>query len=180
MRNAKAAVSISAYNRPEYFKQVVESLEKNLESSFLDFYFFLDGGQESAQQENAKIITNSSIANKHIIARHNNWGLGRNMIDVRRILFDVCRYDQVLVLEDDMVLSPQYIGLVFRILDWAETNFDDVGVVQGWSRCLWSKEQKFAHLDKVYVGNEHWWGYAISRKVWDDIKLFLYDRTESL
>ena len=55
MRNVKTAVSISAYNRPEYFKQVVESLEKNLESSFLDFYFFLDGGQESAQQENAKI-----------------------------------------------------------------------------------------------------------------------------
>jgi hypothetical protein len=36
MRNAKAAVSISAYNRPEYFKQAVESLEKNPESSFND------------------------------------------------------------------------------------------------------------------------------------------------
>ncbi|MDT9225496.1 MAG: glycosyltransferase [Limnospira sp. PMC 1279.21] len=172
---AKAAVSISAYNRPEYFKQVVESLENNPESSFLDFYFFLDGGQESAQEENAKIITNSSIVNKHIIARHNNWGLGRNMIEARCTLFDVCGYDRVLVLEDDMVLSPYYIGLIFRLLDWSEANFDDVGVVQGWFPCQWNREEKLHHLDKVCVGNPHWWGYALSRKVWDEIKSLLYE-----
>lgn len=174
----KAAISISAYNRPEYLKQVVESLEKNPESSFLDFYFFLDGGQESTQEENAKIITSSSIVNKHIIARDNNWGVGRNMIDARRTLFDVCGYDRVLVLEDDMVLSLHYIGLVFRLLDWAEANFDNVGMVQGWFPCTWNPEKKASNLQAVCVTFAHFWGYALSRKVWNEMKQLLYEYEE--
>ena len=62
-RGEPTAVAIIAYNRPEYFKQLLESLAKNPESQELPFFFFLDGGDRTAQEENSlKKISGSAIA----------------------------------------------------------------------------------------------------------------------
>lgn len=174
----EAAVLIAAYNRPQYLKQVVKSIEKNQESTFLDFFFYLDGGSGSTQKKNIEIINQSLITNKYIINRPKNLGVGINIIDARRTLFDVYRYDRILVLEDDMVLSPYYIGLVFRLLDWAESHFDNIGVVQCWFPCTWERNKKIKHLQSVCVNFNHFWGYALSRKVWDCMKDLLYEYEE--
>ena len=69
-------------------------------------------------------------------------GFGANTVRSRAAMFDECGYDNVLLVEDDLVLASHYIGLVARLLAWATGTFDNVGAVQAWDQCLVSRDEK--------------------------------------
>ena len=83
----KIAVSVYAYNRIDYFKQTLEAIESNKESNYWDFYFFLDGGNGSKQKEISDLIMNSTVKNKIIIKRDDNYFIHKNIIEARRHFF---------------------------------------------------------------------------------------------
>jgi hypothetical protein len=173
-------VSVIAYNRPHYFRDVVRSIEANPESQTLPFHFFLDGGPEATQEENLAVIRESSIRHAHVAAQPRNLGCQANTIGSRQAMFDELGYDSVLMIEDDLVLNAHYIGLVTRLLAWAEETFDNVGAVQAWDRCIMSREEKAHCLRQVRPRcmGAHWQGYILTRPAWLDMRDVLVEYKE--
>lgn len=175
--NQPHAILIVAFNRPDYLGQVIKSLEQNPESQSLPFYFFLDGGTRSRQQENIVLIDASTIKNKTIITRTCNYGCPKNHIDAKRFMFDWCGFDKVIVIEEDLVVSPSFIHMNLELHRWAKENFSNVGVVQCWSYCYLNRRKKLKNLNKVEDSGRHWWsfvGYCLDNEVWTNIRSILY------
>lgn len=169
----RTAVAVAAYNRPGHFHTLLCSLEKNPEHLTLPFYFFLDGGAGSKVQEHIARIERSPIAQKHIIARDRNWGLGRNLIDVRRHLFEVDGFDQIILFEDDHKVTPQYLRLVLNLADWGWRH--NVGTVQASTRVVMDLAKKRERLDRVKNSIEYFTGYLLRRFTWERIAPLLYE-----
>ena len=173
----RTAILVIGFKRLHYFHQTLESLERNPESQTLDFHFSLDGGREARQDELAEMINTSSIKNKHIVCRESNYGIGRHLIGARREIFDGLGYDRLILFEDDMLLSPTYISTVLKISDWAH-QYDNIGTVMAYNLNKSDRNQQAEDLNKVVPTNRHFWGYCLTRKVWDNIKQVLYDYEE--
>ena len=171
-------IVVIAYNRPDYFQQVVDTLEKNPESQTLPFFFVLDGGLNATQKENVHIILKSKIKYKEIIKRKINYGCGKNILDARRFMFEWCGFDRIILFEDDLVVSPEYISLTLNLHSWAKKNYDNVGVVQCFNNRLLSYEQKKEQLDVVEETYGNFWGYCLDKDTYNDIKDLLneYDK----
>lgn len=174
----RTAILVIGFKRLHYFQQTLESLERNPESQTLDFHFYLDGGREARQAELLEMVENSSIKSKKVVCRESNYGIGRHLIGARRELFDGLGYDRIILFEDDMILSPTYIGTVLKMSDWAH-QFDNVGTVMAYNLNDEQREHQLQDLDKVIPTNRHFWGYCLTRKVWDNIKHVLYEYEET-
>ena len=173
----KTALLLVGFNRPVYFKQVLTSLEQNPEAHTLDLFVYLDGGPQARQEELMAILQRSSLANLRIVCRQSNWGIGRNLIGARRDIFDRYQYDRLVLFEDDLVLSPTYISTVLKLSDWAH-QYDNIGTVMGFNLNTDGRDKQRGDLDKVIATNRHFWGYCLTRRVWDHIKPVLYEYEE--
>jgi hypothetical protein len=174
----KTAILVIGFKRLHYFQRTLESLEKNPESQTLDFHFYLDGGREANQEELIEMIDNSPIKSKKIVCRNSNFGIGRHLIGARRELFDGLGYDRIILFEDDMELAPTYIETVLKMSDWAH-QYDNVGTVMAFNLNDSNQSDQLEDLDKVVPTNRHFWGYCLTRKVWDNIKHIVYEYEET-
>lgn len=156
--NRRTAIVILAFNRPFYLQQLLSSLEANQESNHLPFYFMLDGGSHASQSENNMVIEKSAIKNKHIIFRDRNYGICKNLIDAKKFIFDWCNYEKIIVLEDDLIVSPHYIKVILDLHDWAKKEFDNMGTVSCWTYCFLDKEAKQAKLALVKSASKRHYG----------------------
>ncbi len=168
------AVVVIGYNRPHYFKQVISALEKNKEARSLPFFFILDGGSASKQQEYEKIINASFIKNKFIIKRPENYGLHFNIISGLRFIFDWCNFSRIIHFEDDVVITPHYLGLMLKLDKWAHEYYDNIGAVQGFRPCRMTFEEKVQNRAIVSETPGLWLGYCLRKTVWDSIKDLVY------
>lgn len=170
----KTAILLLGFNRVDYFQQTLAALEANDAAHSCDLHVYLDGGEKAKQSELVKLVKSSSFKSPTFVLRTKNWGIGRHLIDARRTLFDTLNYDRILLLEDDMILAPSYVQTVLEISDWSE-QFCDVGTVMGYNINPDSHERQVNQKKQVIATNRHFWGYTMTRKVWDIIKHIVYD-----
>jgi len=170
----KSAILLLGFNRTDYFQQVLSSLEKNSAAFNHDLHVYLDGGPKAKQQAIVDIVNSSQFENVTFVLRDRNWGIGRHLIDARRTLFDELGYDRILLLEDDMVLAPTYVETVFSISDWS-AKYDDVGTVMAYNINHNPVKSQMQQMNQVISTNRHFWGYVITKKVWDEIKHIIYE-----
>ena len=173
----KTAILLIGFNRVDYFDQTLTSLEANKAAHECDLHIYLDGGPKSDHPGLQKRIDASSFSNITVVARSENWGIGRHLIDARRTLFDEQGYDRVLLFEDDMVLAPSYVETVLNMMDWS-SHYNDVGTVMAYTINDEPVAQQTEHLDHIIPTNRHFWGYGMERSVWSEIKATLYDFEE--
>ena len=109
----KAPILLFAYNRPDHLRKCLISLaacEGALESIL---HIFCDGpkpGFEEAVKETRKVArqeANGRFAEVRILEAAQNKGLSRSVIDGVSSVFETS--DSVIVIEDDLVLSPYFI-----------------------------------------------------------------------
>lgn len=170
----KTALLLLGFNRVDYFSKTLASLEENEAAFDCDLHVYLDGGPKAKQDELEKVVRESKFSDAVIVKRDSNWGVGRHLIDARRVIFDELNYDRLILFEDDMYLSPSYVKCVLRMSDWAHS-YDDVGTVMAYNLNESDEDVQRADLGKVIATNRHFWGYCLTKKVWDDIKDILYD-----
>ena len=163
------AIALIGYDRPKYFGQVLASIARNPEAKDWPLFVFLDGPAGAEQDEQARAVALSDIANPYVVQYDGNVGCGLNIIMARQYLFDRLEFDRVFIMEDDLVISPHYFGLVSRLMDWCEAEYSDIGVVQGYWHCRENVDWKRQHLADVATGNPHWWGYLMTRPAWNAI-----------
>jgi len=170
----KNAILLLGFNRVDYFGQTLAALQANEAAHECDLHVYLDGGQKARQEEIITLVKASTFENVNYVLRKSNWGIGRHLIDARRTLFDELNYDRVILLEDDMILAPSYIQTVLELSQWSQ-QFCDVGTVMAYNINNDSLEQQQSQQDQVIATNRHFWGYVLTRDVWQIIKPIVYD-----
>ena len=170
----KTAILLLGFNRVDYFEQTLHALQANEAAHACDLHVYLDGGEKARQSELVQLVEASSFENPTFVLREENWGIGRHLIDARRMLFDDLSYDRILLLEDDMLLAPSYVQTVLDLSDWSQ-QFSDVGTVMGYNINHDSTELQTQQMQHVVATNRHFWGYVMTREVWDIIKHIIYD-----
>ena len=108
-----APVALFAYARLEHLRQTVDSLRANAQASQTDLYVFCDAPRsaaaEAATQDVRRFVESlSGFASITRIYRAENLGLARSIIaGVGHVLE---RHGQVIVVEDDLLLSPHFLA----------------------------------------------------------------------
>ena len=161
-----APILLFTYNRPAHTRRLVESLLQNPESARSRLFIYSDAPRDEAARPAVDEVrrylrTLSGFGGIHLVERTENWGLARSVINgVTSLLQD---FDRVIVLEDDLVLSPVFLRFMNEAL---ETYQDEprVGHIQA---CDFTQDPSLPETFLIkWTGS---WGWATWRRAW---KLF--------
>jgi GT2 family glycosyltransferase len=159
-------IIVFTYNRPEHLSKTILSLKKNDGANFSDLFIYSDGPKDSQDEIlikqlriNLRKITGFKTIT--IIERPINFGLSRSLIQgVSEVL---TRYDRAIILEDDMITSPYFLGFMNQALTKYEKN-QNVACVHGYVY-----PGLKASPDTFFLRGADCWGWGTWRESW---KLF--------
>lgn len=168
-----APIALFTYNRADKTQSVVESLVRNAEAKDSDLYIFSDGAKnEKAIQEvedNRKYIhTISGFKSITIIEREKNWGLANSLI--AGITDVINKYGRVIVVEDDLILSPYFLKFMNDGLEKYKDD-DRVASISGFLNPVGEVSEPF------FLRYFACWGWATWKRGWD---LLINDSRELL
>lgn len=159
-----APIAFFAYRRPEHTLESLESLAQNQEAAQSELFIFCDGAKrpedENAVRQVREVVRRQHwCGTVHIIERDHNWGLANSIIDG---VTELCsRYGRVIVIEDDLVLSPFFLNFMNQALNLYE---DELQVMQI-SGFMFPVEIK-AQSDAVFLPLSSCWGWATWERAW--------------
>ena len=128
-----APIVLFTYSRADHTKRVVESLLTNNEAKDSELFIFSDGpkneDKKEAVEENRRYIHSvSGFKSIHIIERKENWGLANSLI--AGITDVIGKYGKVIVVEDDLVVSPYFLKFINEGLEKYKDD-ERVGTITG-------------------------------------------------
>ena len=116
----KTPVAVFTYNRPEHTRLTLDALSKCEELDACVFYFFSDGPRSDdvrAEVEETRSIlyTSAELFSAQVIEQPSNLGLAKSIVAG---VSDLCeRYGRVIVIEDDLIVSPDFLHFMIQSLD---------------------------------------------------------------
>lgn len=132
--NSKTPLALFVYNRPEHTQRMLASLELCSHLDECQVYFYCDGAQIAEQSKGAESVRGivKIWGNRHdaiIIERSENLGLAQSVVGG---VTELCReYGRVIVVEDDLVLHPQFLNYMLQALNRYE-NDERVAQISGY------------------------------------------------
>jgi hypothetical protein len=104
-----APIALFVYNRPQHTERTIKFLQENDLAGKSNLFIFSDGAKSQLEEENVAKVR--ALINKvegfksvKVFERKENSGLANSVIEgVTKLIKD---YDQVIVLEDDLIISP--------------------------------------------------------------------------
>lgn len=166
--NLLAPIVLFTYNRPLHTKQVLNSLAKNAEAKDSILYVFCDGAKENSNEgdlvkiEEVRILINSENRFKEVVIKfqEKNKGLANSIID--GVTEVVNSYGKVIVLEDDLILSPFFLSYMN---DSLERYMNDTSVGQIGACNFFGCGKKYP--DYFFVPLPDCWGWATWKNRWE-------------
>jgi hypothetical protein len=164
-----APVIIFCYNRPDCLKSTIEHLARNHSSSSTQLYVFSDGAATSADEPNVNMVRNylksvSGFEEVTVVEASCNIGLAKSIIDGVSMVLQ--KHSKVIVLEDDLLTSENFLNFMNESLDFYEQN-DRVFSISGYTVPItfpdyWVYDNYFTHRASS-------WGWATWRNRWSPI-----------
>ena len=163
MTQTFAPIVILAYNRPRHLQQTVQALLQNKEAAESELFVFCDAPRsdadrpmvEATRQAESQITGFKQV---HITEREHNIGLAHNVVGgVTQV---VNQYGRVIVLEDDLLVSPYFLKFMNDAL---ETYADEpkVGHIQA---CDFTGDKRLPDTFLIkWTGS---WGWATWKRAW--------------
>jgi len=128
-----APIAIPAYNRPDHLRKVIDALSKNTLAKESDLFIFSDAPLSDKVSDKVSEVRNMPVKGFKSVNRINNIvnvGASASIIDaVTRTLF---MYDSVIVLEDDLITSPNFLIYMNRCLDLFKDR-KDISSISGYN-----------------------------------------------
>jgi hypothetical protein len=165
-----APILLFVYKRLDTLKQAVSALQKNYMASASDLFIFSDAAKKKADMQLVNEVreylrTIEGFKSIKIIARENNLGLAKSIISGTSQVLST--YDRVIILEDDLITTPNFLSFMNTALDKYERE-KRVFSISGYSFKL--KPANSNYEDDAYFLNRGWsWGWATWKDRWDDI-----------
>jgi hypothetical protein len=164
-----APICLFVYSRLAETKQLIESLQKNILATNSELFIFSDGAknEHSIQEVNnvrEYIHTIQGFSNVTIFESETNKGLATSIISgVTQI---VSKYGKVIVLEDDLILAPNFLCFMNQALEFYEDK-KRVLNISGYSFSL--KYPSSYQYDVAFSLRAASWGWAIWKDRWEQI-----------
>lgn len=159
-----APILLFVYNRPQHVKRALGSLLQNREAAASDLYVFSDAAR-SAEDAAAVEMVRKEIADIQgfrsvsVVERNESFGLARSIIE--GVTSIVNRYGRVIVLEDDLVVSPYFL----RFMNDALEVYKDEPRVGHIQACDFI--QSAALPDTFLIKWTGSWGWATWQRAWE-------------
>lgn len=168
-----APIALFTYNRADKTQRAVESLLMNAEAKDSDLFIFSDGAKNEKAiegvEENRKYIhTISGFRSITIIEREKNWGLANSLI--AGITDVINKYGRVIVVEDDLILSPYFLKFMNDGLEKYKDD-DRVSSISGFLNPVGEVNKPF------FLRYFACWGWATWKRGWN---LLINDSRELL
>ena len=148
--NRLAPILLFAYNRPQHTRRLVESLCRNAEARQSRLIVYSDAPRNDAarpavQEVRRYLRTICGFRQVEIVERAENWGLARSII--AGVTEQVERYGHVIVLEDDLVLSPYFLRFMNDALDPSLPDTFLIRWTGSWGWATWQRAWRLFNPD---------------------------------
>lgn len=159
-----AHIALFVYNRPEHTRRTVDALAANEIAAESDLFIFSDGPKkpeaEVAVAEVREYIKSiAGFRSVTVMERQENYGLARSIITGVTEL--VHRYGRIIVLEDDLVVSPFFLKYLNEALELYE-NDEQVMQISGHMFDL----SLNVDTDAIFLSFVTTWGWATWSRAW--------------
>ena len=120
-----APIALFVYNRPDHTRQTVEALQRNALAAQSDLFVHSDapkneGAAASVSQVRDYIRSIEGFKSVSLIELEQNWGVDPSIIDGVTTLCK--KFGRVIVLEDDLIVSPWFLKYMNDALSLYEHN----------------------------------------------------------
>jgi GT2 family glycosyltransferase len=161
---SNAPVALFVYRRPEHTRATVEALLRNPEAAQTDLHVFSDaaraaGNEEAVKQVRRYVREITGMRSTTVVERSRNHGLANSVIDgVSRLCES---HGRVIVLEDDLVVSPRFLEYMNRALERYQDD-DSAMQVSGYMFPI----DVAAETDAFFMPFTTSWGWATWERAW--------------
>lgn len=172
-RDIDLALCLLAFDRPGYFRQVVDSVRRQPDLAGTRVYCFLDGVVNpwsgarrglSRQVGRCASIFRRAFPEGELHASPINLGVALNYDRAERHMFVRRRHDYALFLEDDFVLAPHYLQTIHAMVQ-AFGRHPRIGAFSAFGDHGASLRDQRAHRRAIkHMG--HMWAFCTSRARW--------------
>lgn len=166
--NSFAPIVLFTYKRLDTLIQTVEALQKNNLASQSDLYVFSDTEKIGEDKEyvsavRAYVATIKGFKSITIFESKTNKGLAGSIIEGVTQVLEL--YDSVIVLEDDLVSSANFLNYMNEALDYYKEE-NKVFSVAGFSIPIANISSE---SDVYFTSRSSSWGWATWKNRWDNI-----------
>lgn len=175
----KPPIAFFAYKRPDHSRQSLESLSQNEGARESTLFIFCDGpkgtGDEEAVREVRDLVRSRPwCGTVHIIEHSTNRGCANSIISGVTSLCD--QHGSVIVVEDDLVLSPFFLDYMNGALNLYRDN-DRVMQISGYMFPAELHEE----TDAVFLPITTSWGWGTWQRAWQhfDLQMLGYEKLKS-
>lgn len=174
----RCPIAILSYDRPHYLEQVLQSLRPQVDRQD-HILLFQDGGQNAyGAQRNADPEAIAACVRLFrtilpwgtVMPSPLNLGIAGNYERAEQEIFARLQAPCGLFLEDDMVLSPNYLGVIDTLLDLAKAE-PRISYVSAYGNFWAPAEAQLARPRELIHMHENW-GFAMTREAWLDERPF--------
>jgi hypothetical protein len=164
-----APVVLFAWNRPAHTRKTLESLERNYLSKESELFVFVDGPRGNFSKEQIEKIneTKRIIREKqwcgmvHVAEKEKNVGLANSII--AGVTDVINKFGKVIVLEDDLFLSKNFLQYMNEALDRFEKE-EKVMQISGYMHPI----NISLAADCFFLPTINSWGWGTWKRVWDN------------
>ena len=157
-------IALFVFKRTEHTLRTLQALAVNPQFYECPLYIFCDGARRETEaatvEATREVVRNFPHPNKFIVEREKNLGLAKSVIDgVTRLCTE---YGRAVVMEDDLVVAPGFLGFMISALD-RYRNEPDVMQVSGHQFAVDSFSENDPALFLPFVSS---WGWATWDRAW--------------
>jgi hypothetical protein len=157
------------YNRPEHTRKTIEALKRNKLAEKSKIFIFSDGAKDLKDKQKVqqvrKIINNvNGFKNIKVFESEKNRGLANSIVNgVTKIINE---YGKVIVLEDDLIISDNFLCYMNRALNFYENN-NDIWSISGYNLPINIPDDYEYDVYLSYRASS--WGWATWKDRWSEI-----------
>lgn len=178
------ALGFSLYDRPEFTRRMMESLLAADSIHEYPVFFFVDGaaandpGAIKRVAEVRKLAEEFPHKHKTVLTQPENVGVGINIYEGKRTMFEEHGYDQAIMGVDDVIYAPYLFDAAVVLHDALRGKvIEKHFTTDMWSKCYMTREEKITHLSEVKCEGGQMI-YVLDKDVWDQQKDFVSEYLE--
>lgn len=172
-----APIVVFGFNRPDALRNTISSLLLNEEAKDSDLFVFVDGPREGKVGEKEKVEkvrdfvkAVTGFKSLHYTFSENNRGLASSIIEGVNLV--VNQYGRVIVLEDDLVLMPNFLSYMNQGLERYEHEEKVFSVCGDAYKVDFPKDYEY---DAYLYTRSDSWGWATWKDRWNTVDWELKD-----
>ena len=161
MKTKSTAVVVLAFNRPDHVKRLMGTLEQNAEFPELPILAFVDGPRNEHDQwliEEVVNVLTTARPDALVIQQTSNLGVAKSVTGAVTAALD--SYDRVIVVEDDLEVSPYFLRFMTEGLETYEKD-PRVISIHGYTIPM-----KNIPTSTYFLRGSDCWGWATWRRAW--------------